>query len=165
MPGAADPGAADRGADEAARRHRAAWVRHWDDVARLRDAGPGWGDAYRERLTAIYRLLVPPGRRVLELGCGRGDLLAALEPAVGVGVDFSPEMVARARARHGRLRFVEGDVHELALDEPFEVVLLSDLVNELWDVQQVFERLRAVTRPRTRVIINSYSRLWELPLR
>jgi ubiquinone/menaquinone biosynthesis C-methylase UbiE len=163
VPDAADPDGAAWGGDEAARRHRAQWIRHWDEVARFRDREPGWGEAYRERLTAIYRLLVPPGRRVLELGCGRGDLLAALQPAVGVGVDFSPEMLARGRVRHPQLRFVEGDVHDLDLDEPFDVILLADLANELWDVQQVFERLRPLVRPRTRLVINTYSRLWELP--
>ena len=46
------------------------------------------------------RFLVPPGSRVLELGCGIGDLLAALEPSYGVGVDFSERMVEQARGRH-----------------------------------------------------------------
>src|SRR5262245_49232669 len=36
------------------------------------------------------RFLVPPGLRILELGCGSGSLLAALQPSMGVGVDFSP---------------------------------------------------------------------------
>jgi ubiquinone/menaquinone biosynthesis C-methylase UbiE len=127
--------------EDAARDHRDARARHWDAVAQRRDRRPGWGRGYHERLAAIYRFLVPPGRRVLELGCGTGDLLAALEPSAGVGVDFSGEMVARARRRHPHLRFVQADVHELELAERFDVLVLSDLVNELWDVQQVLERL------------------------
>jgi len=43
-------------------------------------------------------------------------------------------------------------------------VLLSDLVNDLWDIQSVLERLRPRCRPRARLILNTYSRLWELPL-
>jgi hypothetical protein len=91
-------------------------------------------------------------------------LLAALKPAVGVGVDFSTEMIHRATQRHPQLRFIVADAHELTLDEPFDVIILSDLVNDLWDVQTVFERLAPLTTPHTRVILNSYSRLWELPL-
>jgi hypothetical protein len=41
---------------------------------------------------------------------------------------------------------------------------LSDLVNDLWDVQQVFEMAASIAKPDTRLIINAYSRLWELPL-
>ena len=40
--------------------------------------------AYREDDLKFMRFLIPPGKRVLELGCGRGDLLAALQPACGV---------------------------------------------------------------------------------
>ena len=42
------------------------------------------------------RFLIPPGKRVLELGCGSGHLLAALEPSYGVGVDFSAKTIATA---------------------------------------------------------------------
>jgi SAM-dependent methyltransferase len=150
--------------EDGARDHRETRVRHWDHAARRRNRGPNWARGYHERLTAIYRFLVPPRRRVLELGCGPGDLLAAVEPAVGVGVDFSSEMIAWACERHPHLRFVEADVHELAMTEPFDVIILSDLVNELWDVQRVFERLVPLCTARTRLIVNTYSRLWELPL-
>ena len=50
------------------------------------------------------------------------------------------------------------------MTEPFDVIILSDLVNELWDVQRVFERLVPLCTARTRLIVNTYSRLWELPL-
>jgi SAM-dependent methyltransferase len=157
--------AADRedGARVRYRRERAA---HWDSVASGWPAGRGgWGGAYHRRLARLYRFLVPAGARVLEVGCAQGDLLAALEPAEGVGVDFSPEMIARARARHPRLRFVEADAHELDLGETFDVIVLSDVINDLWDVQQVFRAVKRHSTPRTRVVMNFYSRLWELPLR
>jgi SAM-dependent methyltransferase len=143
--------------------HRAARVRHWNHVAEASDRRRT-GRGYHRRLAEIYRSLVSPGQAVLELGCGTGDLLAALEPSRGVGVDFSPEMVRRARARHPHLEFLEQDVAELAVNGPFDVVVLSDLVNDLWDVQRVLERVRAACAPSTRIILNTYSRVWELPL-
>jgi SAM-dependent methyltransferase len=139
-------------------------VAHWDGIARRMDTWDGWSGAYHDRLVEIYQFLVPPGQRVLEVGCGHGDLLAALKPSVGVGVDFSAEMVDRATHKHPDLRFVHLDAHELYLEDTFDVIILSDLVNDLWDVQAVFEQIAALTTPRTRVIINTYSRLWELPL-
>src|SRR5712691_916099 len=145
-------------------RYLQARVGHWDTVARHLDTWTSWGGCYHRRLTEIYRFLVAPGQRVLEIGCGRGDLLAALEPAVGVGVDFSPEMIRRARQRHPQLCFVQADAHAMALEQAFDVIILSDLVNDLWDVQTVFERLSLLATPRTRIILNFYSRLWEAPL-
>ncbi len=145
-------------------RHEAERLQHWDDMARHLDHWRGLGGTYHRRLAQIYGFLVPPGARVLELGCGRGDLLAGLQPAIGVGVDFSHEMLLRARARHPSLRFVEADAHELDLDETFDVILLSDLINDLWDVQSVLERIGRLVHPATRIVLNSYSRVWEVPL-
>ena len=47
--------------------------------------------------------------RVLELGCSSGDLLAAMQPARGVGVDFSPAIIEQARRRHPQLEFHVAD--------------------------------------------------------
>ena len=62
---------------------------HWDSIALEMSRGPGWGQFYHQRVTRILQTLVLPGQRIIELGCAYGDLLAALEPSVGVGVDFS----------------------------------------------------------------------------
>jgi len=137
---------------------------HWDSLALKRDSDRSWGRFYHQRISEIFQFLVLPGQRVIEIGCGQGDLLAALRPSVGVGVDFSAEMVRIAEARHPELRFVQADAHELALDETFDVIIMSDLVNDLWDVQAVFQKAAALAQAHTRVIINTYSRLWEIPL-
>src|SRR6185312_1427102 len=121
-------------------------------------------EAYHADDIKFMRFLIPPGKRVLELGCGTGELLAALEPSLGVGVDFAPEMLKRAAQNHPQLSFIQGDVEQLGLNTKFDYVILSDLVNDLWDVQTVIERLASVCTPATRVIINIYSRLWTLPL-
>ena len=68
--------------------------------------------AYHEDDLKFMRFLIPPGKRVLELGCGRGDLLAALAPSYGVGIDFGARTVDRARQQHPGLHFVLGDVED-----------------------------------------------------
>jgi 2-polyprenyl-3-methyl-5-hydroxy-6-metoxy-1,4-benzoquinol methylase len=146
-------------------RYQQARTAHWDDIARQTDRGRGWGAYYHDRLAKIYSHLVAPGQRVLELGSARGDLLAAVKPAYGLGIDLSSEMVARAKRDHASLEFRQGDVHDLRdLRDPFDVIIVSDLINDLWDVQTVFQEVRRLSAPRTRVILNFYSRLWELPL-
>ena len=67
------------------------------------------GRYYQQLLRKQYAFWVPPGLRVLEVGCGLGDLLAAVRPIRGVGVDFSPAMIALARQRHCELEFQVAD--------------------------------------------------------
>ncbi|MCB9947066.1 MAG: glycosyltransferase [Rhodospirillaceae bacterium] len=115
----------------------------------------------------FMRFLVAPGQKVLDLGCGTGRLLAALEPSEGVGVDLSPAMIAEARSRPGPLDFLVGDMEDpavidaLAARGPFDVIVLSDTLGFLDDCQAALERLQALSGPHTRIIVAHYSHLWE----
>ena len=120
---------------------------------------------YYDRVARIVRFHVPPGSSVLEIGCAQGDLLAALAPSRGVGVDISPRMLELARARHPGLEFVHGDAERLPLEETFDYVILSDVVGYIDDLQRAFEQLRRVCAPHTRVIVTYYNYLWEPLLR
>jgi Glycosyltransferases involved in cell wall biogenesis len=137
---------------------------HWDAVARQTDIRRGWGGGYHNLLKQIYRFLVSPGQRVLEIGCGMGDLLAALRPSLGVGIDLSGEMIRRAHKLHPEINLIQADGHSLCLHQQFDVIILSDLLNDVWDVQCILDQLQPLVTPHTRIIINTYSRLWELPL-
>jgi SAM-dependent methyltransferase len=140
-------------------------ITHWNAVANSIGKRKSWGGAYHRRLAELYRFFVPQGLRVLEIGCAEGDLLAALNPSVGVGVDFSARMIDRASRKHPDMRFIQADAHSLSLDEEFDIIILSDLVNDLWDVRRVLHQVARISTPNTRLIINFYSHLWELPLR
>lgn len=151
--------------DAAGQNYQQTRISHWDAIARKRDTWQGMGRWYHQRLVEIFRFHVSPNLHILEIGCADGRLLAELEPARGVGVDFSEEMIQRARERHPDLEFIQSDAHDLSgIKETFDVIILSDLVNDLWDVQRVLEQIRALCTPRTRIILNFYSRLWQLPL-
>ncbi len=115
---------------------------------------------YHRLIQNHFAFLVPAGLKVLEPGCGLGDLLAAVRPARGVGVDVSPAMITQARPRHPELEFHAAEAAAFAGGEQFDYILLSDLVNDLSDVQQVLERLRANAHPRTRLVLNFFNNLW-----
>jgi len=109
--------------------------------------------------------LVPPGLKVLELGCGIGDSLAALKPSRGVGVDFSQAMIDIADMRHPLLDFHVGDVEDAStldrLGGPFDVILISDTIGELEDCQSTLRQLHGLCTPDTRIIVSYYSTMWE----
>jgi SAM-dependent methyltransferase len=140
-----------------------------DQLAPDRDAWVERNAFYYEEDERFTRFLVSPGQRILDLGCGTGRLLAGLQPSYGVGVDFSAAMVVEARRRHPHLEFVIGDIEDPAvlkrITGTFDVILLSDTVGALDDVQQTLASLHRFCEPETRLIISYYNRLWAPVLR
>ncbi len=163
--GTANVAAAGSAGDSRRVAYRQSRVAHWDAVAGALDRFDRWNRGYHDRLGELYRWAIPTGQRVLEIGCGAGDLLAGLRPSTGVGVDFSRRMLDVAEHRHPELRFVLADAHELDLGQTFDYIILSDVINDVWDVQQVFERVRRHSEPHTRILLNFHSHLWQLPLK
>ncbi len=147
-----------RGEDE----RRAARVRAYDVIAEQR---AGWlekNSYYAREVKRVVSSLVVPGFRVLQVGCGLGDLLASTRPSSGLGIDISPRMIALARERNSGLEFLQADIERDPIDaEPFDYVLLSDVIGSLDDVQVALERVRPLLKPDGKLIVTYYNFLWE----
>ncbi len=121
---------------------------------------------YYGRIQKRLSQIVEPGARVLEIGCGRGEMLASLNPSVGVGIDADSTQIAEARKRYADLRFFRmrfEDVHEL--NEKFDYVLFCQSLGNVYDLQTLFRSVQHVCHARTRAIIVHYSRVWQPALR
>jgi SAM-dependent methyltransferase len=102
------------------------------------------------------------GEHVLDLGSGAGtDSLVAAQ-MVGtegrvVGIDMTPEMLAKARAAAAEVgiahvEFVEGEVEELPFgDETFDVVISNGVIDLIPDKDAVFSGIFRVLRPGGRI--------------
>lgn len=114
---------------------------------------------------SYMRFLVPEGLRVLELGCGNGQLLASLSPSRGVGVDISAATIVAAKKRNPSLDFRVGDIENSSfletIDGEFDVIVLSDSIGYLEDCQTALRQLHRFCLPETRLIISYYSKVWE----
>jgi ubiquinone/menaquinone biosynthesis C-methylase UbiE len=109
-----------------------------------------------------FRFLVSEGLSILELGCGTGDLLNSLKPKRGVGIDFSHKMIDIAKKRFPHLEFHTADIEQMeGWDETFDVLIISDVVGHLMDIEETFRNLHIFCRPDTRIIISYYNLLWE----
>jgi SAM-dependent methyltransferase len=132
------------------------WAREWEHY----DAGVS---AYHRRL--LEAAAVQPGERVLDVGCGNGqvarDLAAA--GARAVGIDLSRQMLERARElAGGAVDFVEGDaqVHPFA-DGEFDVVVSRFGAMFFSDRQAAFRNLARATAPGGRIALVAWAALQE----
>ena len=116
---------------------------------------------YHDLLERYFKLMIPDDQRVLEIGCGTGELLHAMKPRYGLGIDFSSSIIELARQKFPDLEFLVQDAETMEIGGKFDYIILSDLVCSLWDVQQMFQNILGLCEPQTRIVISNYSFLWE----
>ncbi|MGC4088852.1 MAG: bifunctional class I SAM-dependent methyltransferase/glycosyltransferase family 2 protein [Polyangiaceae bacterium] len=135
-------------------------------IAEQREQHGSFRAYYAAQVRELLGTLVLPSSRVLDVGCGHGDLLASIAPRNSIGIDVSPEMIEGARRRHPELDLRVVDVERDPLPEgPFDVIVLTDTIGLLGDIQGTLERLRPLLASNGRLIVTYYNFLWEPLLR
>jgi SAM-dependent methyltransferase len=141
-------------------------IRTYDAIAQWRQDSGIEHNYYSEQVRRLVTTLVLPGSRILEVGCGLGDLLAALDGRTKVGLDLSPKVIELARQRHPGLDLRVMDAERGDLPEgPFDAIILSDAIGHLDDIQLALERLRGLLAPAGRIVVTYYNFLWEPALK
>ncbi|HVO69959.1 MAG TPA: glycosyltransferase [Aggregatilineaceae bacterium] len=144
-------------------------IRHFDSNAHQRPAWFRRNYVYHKQIIDACRPFLNPDSRVLELGCSTGDMLNALQPGYGVGVDISPASIAVASSSYPHLHWVCADIEALPdappLDAPFDLILLSDVVTYLDDIQQTLHNIRCLTTSHSRILISLWNWMWRPVLR
>lgn len=133
---------------------------HQEATAAQRDEWIRANRYYYDRMKRLLRFIVEPYKRVLDLRCETGHLLAALEPSYGVGVEISDAMVEVAQGLHPELHFVRSDVETLKLNETFDYILFNHMFDTV-DVLRAFERIRQHCTVETQIIIVNYNFVWQ----
>jgi len=111
---------------------------------------------------------VEPGQRVLDIGCGRGELVihAALRGTEAVGIDYAEEAV---RIAEEALAGYTPDIHERASfrvmnarqmefpDESFDTAIMSDIVEHLFpqELREALDETHRVLRPNGKLVIHT----------
>jgi len=97
----------------------------------------------------------------LEIGCSSGELLNDIKAKKKVGIDYSAKMIEKAKSQFPDIEFHVMEAENITLTEKFDVIIISNLIGYLSDVQEVFEGLHKVCHPQTRIIVNYHNFLWE----
>jgi SAM-dependent methyltransferase len=146
----------------------AAWRDYFRDAAAAPPRHPAARDFLHRDLAEALRRLIPEDASVLEAGSGEGDLLAALPNPARKGIDYLPELVERARARHPHIPFEVGDVTDLGGAEPpdrWNAVVCDRLCHSVLDVKALLLGLKRRLAPGGRIYLTAFNYFWEVPTR
>ena len=136
-----------------------------DEIAEKRDGWIRKNSYFYNDDRSYMKFLVGKEKRVLELGCGTGQLLNVLNPSYGIGVDISANMVSAAQKNYPNLEFIQGDLEDenliSSLQGPFDFIILSDTIGYLDDCENTLTGLHSLCTPDTRLIISYYSWRWQ----
>ena len=121
---------------------------------------------YYELLNRLLSFLVEPQKRVLSVRCDTGNLLAAVQPVKGKGIDICPEIIEIAQQRNPSFEFTVAfpDKEEFGPafgpEEKFDYILFND-IGDTVDVLEALRNLKPLCQRHTRVLAITYNRLWE----
>ena len=114
---------------------------------------------------------IASGERVLDVGCGIGFLAFDIAnrsgaSVTGVDLDSNNVRIANSRFKHPGACFIEADILSLELKEPFDVVVLSNVLEHLPDRPDFLKRLVETVRPeRILIRVPVFERDWRVPLK
>jgi len=133
----------------------------YDKIAQIRDNWIKKNRYYYNYLKKILNFIVEPNSKVLQIKCETGFFLNAVAPSEGLGVDSSGQMVELASKKYPSLKFKNGDIENIAINDKYDYVLLIHALNEIVDVQAMLENFKCVAKRQTRFVIVGYNKLWE----
>ena len=124
---------------------------------------PGWdASLYQKNYGFIWQygenlidLLAPqPGERILDLGCGTGQLTTKIAKtgAEVVGIDRSPEMIATARQNYPELLFEVADARQLQFSQPFDAVFSNAVLHWILEPDAAIRSIHQALKPGGRFV-------------
>ena len=105
---------------------------------------------------AVVELLAPqPGERILDVGCGTGELTARIAAAGAevVGIDLSPAMINSARAAHPQVRFEVADAADFRFEQPFDAIFSNATLHWVRDADGAAACMSRALRSGGRLVI------------
>lgn len=137
---------------------------HFDSIAHKYDCYKSEYNFYYNELKNALKDHIPPGERVLDVGCGTGNLLRFIVPRQGTGIDISDQMIKIAKLKYGRderLKFYVHNIEKAPFKRQFNYILCADVIEHLSDVERAFTHIARTMNNDTQLILSMANPAWE----
>lgn len=116
---------------------------------------------YYTAMKKFYSSIIPPAKDVLEIGWGTGELLDSVSPQKGVGLYFSEKMIEIIRKKYPNLSFIPFEPKHIHIEDKFDYIIMSDIIDYLPDVWDTFVELKKCFRDKGKIVISFINPFWQ----
>ncbi len=121
---------------------------------------------FYDEILKFHKFLISPGKTIIEIGAGTGELLAGLEGSKAVAVDASTTMTSSINRQYSQIETVNARAENVQsmkklAGRGFDYVIANGLLSQVSDVQLVLRGLGEICDPQTRLIVSTYNAFWE----
>jgi len=148
---------------------RSSIKKHFDTIAESYDYYKNKNKYYYDNLKLLVKNIIvsPEDRRILECGCGTGNILDYLNPQEGIGIDISEKMIRLATEKHKEkqnLTFLQSDIENetIKYNGNLDFVLMIDILEHLKDPISALRNIKKIMRKGTELLIITANRKWRL---
>ncbi len=134
---------------------------HFDLIAKDYDFWKNKSWYYYREQKDILRRFIPPGKKVLEIGCATGDILTSTKPKQATGWDISNGMIKIASHKYPGFNFQKQDIYKHKSKKHYDYIVLVDLMDHLPDIYLAFKKIVPLSSHKTRIIITTINPVWE----
>ena len=134
--------------------------KHFDEIAKDYDSFTKKRNLHYSTLKSLLKSLIPKNKKVLEVGCGTGDILSAISPKSGYGLDISSEMVVLPKNKH---KEESGLMFSTSWPkgEKYDYIFMTDVIEHLEDPEAVLVKIVKLMSKETLFINSMANPLWE----
>lgn len=141
-------------------------IKHFDKLAKHRNYWINKSQGFYSEDIKSMKEFIPSNSKVLEIGCGNGNLISALNPSYGLGIDISKGMIEEAiNNNYKNISFIEADIEDpnclRGIKDIFDYIIISDTIGYFEDIDKTITKLHKLCNSDTRIIIAYYSPFWE----
>ena len=134
---------------------------HFEALARDYDQWKEKNTYYYGELKSFFTDHIRPEHRVIEYGCGTGEIIASVDAKEKVGLDIAEAMIRKAQERHPNIFFHRHDCEELYVESgTFDVAILADIVDHIPYIPKLFASVNNSLRPGGKMLISTANPLW-----
>lgn len=136
---------------------------HFETLAHSYDDGKTKNSTYYSHLKKCLQELIPPGKSVLEIGCGTGDILHSLSPSRATGIDIANAMIKKCKQKYPQGTWFHGNLSDFlqSNDDTYDFIVLADTVEHVPNLPVLFSQLHSVAHSGTQLVITMANPLWE----